>query len=362
VEEVMRIGTITFHWATNYGAVLQAYALQHFLKQKQFETEIINYIPLRIKLIQTLLRIKNMEFSEFMREKRMNSFRKQFLDLSSITYYTNNSLIKRCHDYDAYICGSDQIWNESFALNAEGKPTLSYYLNFVKSEKCRVSYATSFGTDRLSVEVIKLVKPELEKFQSISVREKTGEEIIRNMDLEATLVVDPTLLLDKDDYECLIEGKEFKEEYQLFSYILHKNQATANAINEYIFDKFFNRNLDKKYNQEPIGMYEWLYNMKHAQFVVTNSFHGAIFSILFHTPFVVVPVENSGMNDRITTLLNTIGLSDRIIDTIDKLKLDRLIAEEIKWTEVDEKIMNLRKKSIEFLENALSADKDESRN
>jgi polysaccharide pyruvyl transferase WcaK-like protein len=349
----MKIGTITFHWATNYGAVLQAYALQHYLKRNRLETEIINYIPFRVKLIQVLSRIKHLEMSEFIRENKINSFRKQFLNISAKTYYTNNSLIKRCHDYDVYICGSDQIWNESFTLKAEGKPTLSYYLNFVKNEKRRISYAASFGANKLSTKVINLVKPELKKFHSISVREKTGEKIIQNMGFKATLVADPTLLLDKEAYECLIEKKVLKEEYQLFSYILHKNQATANAINEYIFDKFFNKNLDRKYNKEPIGIFEWLYNVRNSRLVVTNSFHGTIFAILFHTPFIVVPVENSGMNNRITTLLNVIGLSERIINTLDETEIDRLLAEDIDWRKVDDKVEDLRAQSIQFLEKSL---------
>jgi hypothetical protein len=350
----MKIGTITFHWATNYGAVLQAYALQHYLKQNQFETEIINYIPFKVKLMQTLSRIRHLEMLEFVRENKINSFRKQFLKVSKKTYYTNNSLIKKCHDYDVYICGSDQIWNESFTLNAEGKPTLSYYLNFVQSEKLRISYATSFGTDKLSEKVINLVKPELKKFQNISVREKSGQKIVQNMGFEATLVADPTLLLDKEAYECLIEKKVFKEEYQLFSYILHKNQATANAINEYIFDKFFNKNLDRKYNKEPIGILEWLYHVKNSRLMVTNSFHGTIFAILFHTPFIVVPVENSGMNNRIITLLNAVGLNNRVVvNTLDKTVIDRLINENIDWYEVDEKVKSLRANSIKFLNQAM---------
>ena len=167
----MKIGTITFHWATNYGAVLQAYALQQHLKLNNYETEIINYIPLRVKLIQNIKRIKNQEIHEFIKEIKLKRFIKQSLTLSRKTYYTNSCLKKKCHKYDVYICGSDQVWNESFALFAEGRPTLSYYLNFVKNDKQRISYATSFGTDKLSSKVANLVKPELEKFKSISVRE-----------------------------------------------------------------------------------------------------------------------------------------------------------------------------------------------
>lgn len=349
----MKIGTITFHWGINYGAVLQAYALQQYLKQNQYDTEIINYIPFRVKLIQTIIRVKNLKISEFVKEKRINRFRKQCLNLSRKTYYTNSSLIKKCHDYGVYICGSDQIWNESFALFAEGRPTLSYYLNFVKTDKTRISYATSFGTNKLSPKVINLVKPELKKFKNISVRENTGKAIIQDMGFQATLVVDPTLLLEREPYENLIENKRIKEQYQLFSYILHKNQTTANAINDYVFDKYFNKSVDKKYNQEPIGIIEWLYNVKNSRFVLTNSFHGAIFAIIFHKSFIVIPVEGSKMNDRITTLLSSVGLENRIIDRFNENEIDKLMKETIEWEQVDSKVQQLRKSSVEFLQKAL---------
>lgn len=352
----MKIGTITFHWATNYGAVLQAYALQQYLQQNQYETEIIDYIPFRVNIYQIIMRVKDWELSEFIKEYRINKFRKQYLKFSTKTYYTNSSLMKKCHHYDIYICGSDQVWNESFTLFAEGKPTLSYYLNFVKNGKLRISYAASFGTDKLSPKVISLVKPELEKFKSISVRENTGNTIIENLNMKATLVVDPTLLIEREEYERLFKNKKVRDKdiYQLFSYILHKNQNTANVIADYVFDKYFNSTKDKKYDQAPIGIIEWLYNIDHAKFVLTNSFHGAIFSIIFHTPFIVVPVENSGMNSRVTTLLDAVGLNERMIYILNETKIDYLFAKRIDWHQVDERVRVLREDSIDFLEKAFN--------
>lgn len=349
----MEIGTITFHWATNYGAVLQSFALQQYLITNGYETELINYIPFRVKFRQVLSDIKNVKLNNFIKEYRINRFRKQYLILSKKTYYKNYDLMKKCHDYDQYICGSDQVWNEWFILHAESKQTLSYYLNFVMAEKNRISYATSFGTDYLSKNVADLVKPELEKFKSLSIRENTGKSIIESLGLQATLVVDPTLLLDKENYEELFKNKENKIRYQFFPYILHEKQTTAQEISNYIFNKHFNKLRDKKYDQEPIGIIEWLYSIKNAKFVLTNSFHGAIFSIIFHTPFVVVPVKNSSMNNRIITLLEALHLSDRIIHTIDEAKIDYLLDGNINWYQADERIKALRIDSINFLKKAL---------
>jgi hypothetical protein len=349
----MKIGTITFHWATNYGAVLQAFALQKYLKLNGYETEIINYIPFRVRLIQTIMNIKNLKIIDFVKEYKINKFRKQYLSLSKKTFHTNNSLVKEYHDYDVCICGSDQIWNESFVLYAESKPTLSYYLNFVGREKTRISYATSFGTDKLSSEVVNLIKPELAKFKNISVRENTGKTIIEDMGLNAELVVDPTLLLESKVYEELIDKENTKNHFQLFSYILHDNQITAEKISKYIFDNYFDKSVDKKYNMQPIGIYEWLYNARNSRLVLTNSFHGAIFSIIFKTPFIVIPVDGSRMNDRISTLLSSVGLQNRIINKFDASEIDRVMKDVIEWEQVDIKVQRLRKGSIEFLEKVL---------
>lgn len=114
----MSVGTVTFHWASNYGAILQAYALQHFLKSRGLDTEIIDYRPLRPRLIRTVERLRRREMSEFIRERRMRQFRRRHLDVSGRTYVSRRQLGESAALYDAFICGSDQIWNEWFTLNA----------------------------------------------------------------------------------------------------------------------------------------------------------------------------------------------------------------------------------------------------
>jgi len=350
----VKIGITTFQWGTNYGAVLQAFALQQYLERCGYEVEIINYVPFKVKALQMLSLIKNHKPAELLKEYRLNKFRKKYLKMSKGIYHNSASLKSNCHKYDSYICGSDQIWNEWFVLSSEANPNLSCYLDFAKTDKARISYATSFGTDKLSDKVVNLIKPELQKFKKISVRENTGKAIVENMGLHAALAADPTLLLKRESYERLMENKRIKERYQLFSYILHENQVTAKAANDYVFRKYFRAGIDKKYNGEPIGILEWLYNVKNAKFVVTNSFHGAIFSIIFHTPFVVVPVENSGMNDRIATLLNAVDLTGRMIETFDEATIDIAINQPINWDQVDERVCFLRDIAHDFLKNALS--------
>ena len=129
----MKVGTITFHWVNNYGAVLQAYALQQYLLSKGFDTQIIDYRPRLVILRQYFLALKSREFPFFKQEKQLKNFRKKYLNLTKKSYPTNNSLKKEHFLFNAIIAGSDQIWNESFTLRAEGKPTLSYFLNFAST-------------------------------------------------------------------------------------------------------------------------------------------------------------------------------------------------------------------------------------
>jgi len=131
----------------------------------------------------------------------------------------------------------------------------------------------------------------------------------------------------------------------------------ADNIDKHIFNKYFNKKTDKMYNQEPIGIVDWLYNIKNCRFVSTNSFHGTIFAIIFNKPFIVIPVEGSNMNNRITTLLTSVGLENRIIDSFNENKIDRLMKETIDWERVDIRVKQLRKGSVEFLGKALERSK-----
>jgi len=349
---MIKIGTITFHWATNYGAVMQAYALQKHLNDIGYETEIINYVPSRIKIIQFLLNIKNMDFSQLKKEYRLKKFRKIELKISKHKYKNNKSLFDCSNKYNAIICGSDQIWNESFTSTVEGKPTLSYFLNFAGSKTKKISYAASFGTDALSNKTKNIVLPELEKFESISVRENSGKIIIKDLGMDATLVLDPTMLLEKEGYNELLSDKKFQNSPKVFSYIIHNNQTKAIEISNYIKSNY-GKDVNEKYCDINCGLYEWLNNIKNAKVVVTNSFHGMVFSIIFNTPFIIIPIENSGMNDRITTLLGLLNLENRKISEFNPKVIEDILLQEIDWITVEENLKRLRAESCNYLLNAL---------
>lgn len=346
-----KTGTITFHWANNYGAVLQSYALQQFLVKSGYDTEIINYIPLRVKLIQIITDIKNGKSGELEKRRNIEKFRKRELLLSKKKYSSNRSLFKCVDNYSAVICGSDQIWNPSFTLGAEGKPTLSYFLNFVNNGAKKIGYAVSFGTEKLPDKMKNIVYPEIESFSAIGVREQSAKNILSEVYKDAEIVLDPTLLLERDAYERLLVEKTFNSQ-KVFCYILHNNQKIANEICEYV-KSFYKEEYNSQSCKPAFGIYEWLYNIKNSEIVVTNSFHGVVFSVIFHKQFIAVPVDNSRMNDRIFTLLDKLELSNHILTDNNGEKINEIINGEIDYARVDLLLREHKINSEKFLINAL---------
>ena len=347
------IATITFHWAKNYGAVLQAYALQKYLIKSGFNTEIINYLPLRTAFANNVTAIKKKDFAFFRKANSFKHFRKNELVIGKKKYYSNKALFSCKDKYSAIIAGSDQIWNMSFTKKAEGKPTLSYYLNFAGANTKRISYAASFGTNRLDESVASLITPELKRYSAISVRENSAAKMLAELGINAACVLDPTLLLDAEDYAPLVAKCKSHEKETVFTYIIHSNQTAAKEISRYVCDKFSPSTQKHINGVKDCGIYEWLYKIKNADFVVTNSFHGTAFSLIFHKPFITVAVPKSGMNDRITTLLDAVGLSHRFLNEFNSTDIDTVLNDDIDWQKVDNHIRDMKTASEAFLTEAL---------
>lgn len=345
----MKIGIITFHWATNYGAVLQAYALQQYLIKAGHEVKIIDYVPATITVKQCIIAAKNRDFGFFRQEKHLKSFRKRHLDLTDSKYMSHKSLKKMAQDFDCIIAGSDQIWNESFTLHGEGKVTLSYFLDFAKDKVKRVGYAVSFGFTKPSNEYIEAVKDEINKFSAISVREANGVNIINAFGLSSVLVCDPTALLEKSDYLSVIDNR-IDDHGSVFAYILRENQVDAWNTAKYVGDVF---KCDVNTGRYIGSMEDWISAIYNAKFVVTNSFHGVMLSLILNTPFIVLTIKGSGMNSRITTLLESVGLSSRTLETYSAETIKAIMSDEIDWETVSDKFQKLRHTGIGFLQDTL---------
>lgn len=349
-----KVGTITFHWATNYGAVLQAYALQMFLKQSGFETEIINYLPFQNIALRKIDWIRMRDFDAIKKERAIQRFREKNLTVSAYKYRSYKVLCSAVDSYSTILSGSDQVMNFSFLQHAERRRmTPSYYLNFAGEETRKIAYAASFGTDKIPSAYADFVKKELTSFSWVSVREESACTMLKDIGIDSEIVVDPTMLVEKATYEPFIDGENVSR-IGAFSYILHKNQVDAHRCESKIFKMFG----EKQTVTGDYSVENWLRNIRSSAFVVTNSFHATVFALLFHTPFITVSVGGSNMDNRLLTLLNMVGLEDRFVKTYDESTIDALLHRDVNWEEVDKRMCAARERSQWKLLKALNYQTD----
>ncbi len=374
----MKVGLITLSCAFNYGAVLQTYALYSFLEENGFDAEVIDYIPERYNLdsnnfVENFLdntRIwkKSWVLKFIWKHTRyvdMKDNRKNFRDFVekkmklSKAYYSNGELEKDIPQVDIYITGSDQVWNSDFLWR--GIIDLPYYLAFTEENARRISYASSFGKKSLSEVEAELVKKYLSRYEAISIRENSGVEIVENLGLEATEVVDPTLLMDEVFYERLIPQKKlvvdkyillFQINFNKDLYQVAKGIAKKNGMKLLVLIPDRVQRYKCIFNSIILPRVEdWLWYIKNAEFIITDSFHGTIFSILMNKNFATSSVV--GCNNRIYNLLQNVELVDRIMQEISCVEIDKILSRQINFVVVKQKIKSLQAESSKWLLNEL---------
>lgn len=370
----IRIGILTFQDSANYGALLQAYALQKFLETLEYRVEIINYqSPKRKYCRQTFFkRIRSILWKNTFykiikdkeRQKKTDYFRNTYLNLSKQLYLDKKALYL-CNDlYDAFIVGSDQVWNSH---NTNGDS--SYYLDFVLNSKKKIAYAPSFGRTQISdSEKIELGK-NLKDFTAISTREKSGAKILETiLQQDISIMIDPVFLLSRSQWNRLINFYTCKAPYILCYFmpgnkiIERKIESIAEQLRETTgyeiinvgkkdYARIFYRTSDCFGN----GPLEFISLIKNAKFVITNSFHGTAFSIIYHKIFwvpVFKEMDGGGVfNTRILEMLDYFSLSDRAIDVNERnVDYTSIIS---KGEEIDNKIVKSRIEAINYLEKSL---------
>lgn len=349
----MKIGILTFHWATNYGAVLQCYALQEYLKSLGHEVEIINYKPhLFDDNVFTFLRYRKfLHIGDYLndckKEAALNDFRSSHLHQTE-RIYACKDMAYIANRYDAIVSGSDQVVSPSFLLNGEGRGTVSptYFLGFPFDGK-RIGYALSFGCVKYPQECVEIAKPYIAKFDKISTRETTGVKIVKAMGRnDAVVVPDPTLMLSSIEYEKLANDSQvnnFPEIYCFFiRHIAERKHATKSLE---LKGSLLWNNEDGDYSLEG-----WLAKIKHANFVITDSFHCMVMCLKLHTPFAVVTEleGNTGMNDRLYTLLGLLDMEYRIVYKGEVSKINTIFNTNINWDFVDQKLEDFKSIGTKF--------------
>lgn len=370
----MKIGIITY-WDSkdNYGQLLQCYALQKYLRMIGHNPYLIRYKP-QNKSDFTLSKLKPQNILNYVRyrlsqydtgkneevKRDFDTFRNR-LSVSEKIYNGSQDLMTEIwNDTDIFICGSDQIWSPK-----SYEELVAYYLKFTPFQKKRIAYAPSFGRQELDPVYSKILPDLIKDFDAISVREVSGVNIIRQAGAIAELVCDPTILL---------EGKIYREEFLLHS-TTKKNSCFCYFINwetDLVEDELiafcnlhnleaslfctngYNSKIKKNKEQSPES---WLQTLAQSKFSAVNSFHGLVFSILFHVPFAVYLLkgQQAGMNSRIHSLLEFLDLSNRIV-TKDNT-IENIHSTDIDWDSVDKKIEDFRNISAKFLNEAICSRK-----
>lgn len=371
----MKIKTITCHHVYNYGATLQAYALQHYLEELGHEVEIIDYrLPthVRYELFTPYPEgmayniIKKIPFLRFFvtpyknrkmlstwgRKKSFDDFDKKFLHISKGVYRTYEELRKAKITADVFIAGSDQIWNPIFINGTDP----GYYLDFGDRGVKRISYAASFGVSEICDKQADFVKEKLSSFSHLSVRELSGVEILRKIGLKAVKCVDPVFLLNKDEWGELKVAKRLPYKYIMVYDFHHEDENMIGFVKRLSKEKglkvlSINDTDNATYADIQIndaGPREFLSYIENADFVVGNSFHATAFSLIFNKRFATFPLKTLPNKDRMVDLIHSVGLdcfySPTHTDALDK---------DICWEEVNKLLCNTAHFSKEYLHIAL---------
>lgn len=343
----MKCGTITFHRAANYGAILQAFALVKKINDLGVDCEIIDYHSDFIENYYNRIRLwllpKNWKRligyiigngNLLPNAKRYISFLDERKVISDTPVATFDELKELACKYDFVITGSDQVWS----LNVAGFDS-AYFLSFLGDKNKKRSYAASFGMKSVPELYRKEYIRRLGNFHNYSVRESDAEKIINNIiGCNATVDLDPTLLItDSEWYETVnIENVNLNikglKKYLLMYTISESNDIInlAKRISKKTgLDIYYINDRWKKHrgchNLSHINVDEWIYLIKNADFILTDSFHGTAFSVNFKKNFYSYQRKSNTKNSRITTLLENVGLASRIVsDNATELDLDRL--------------------------------------
>lgn len=373
----MKIGILTYHFSNNYGALFQAYGLRNWFLEQGVDAEFINYHPEHVEsggkvtfsnifsiatvkiLFLKLINIKEKIFGNKEQKKGFIEFKKNILGIHNQEYKTLEELNDANLDYDILICGSDQIWNPSEQYGVD--PV--YFLDFKtkKIDTLKISYAPSFGKDELNERFKQEIKNLISKLDVVSVREKSGVKIIENLlHIDVSLVPDPTVLVS--NYEKIMKKYEVEDDNFVFCYYL-RSRINIGETAEYIastnnYSLYSPHNPHRRWKEVGHTIYpspdQWLYLLNKSKFVVTNSFHGTILSILLNKPFVVVGIggDRAKYNARALNILDQCGLKHRFVQEFDRNNIDNLLNEEINWNKVNIKVKKLRTNGESFLKKA----------
>lgn len=376
----MKIGILTQPLHDNYGGLLQAYALKEILESLGHEVVVINRHSKQVSGIRMFASIikSKLKGRKVNPKSKLSKNQKQIISQHTLSFrekyipnlsqlITNDKKMYELNNmgFDAYVVGSDQSWRPRYSPKIR-----NYFLDFAENQKGikRISYAVSFGVSdwEFNEEDTRLCSSLAKKFDAISVREDSGITLVNDyLGMNAIHVLDPTLLLPREHYLRIVKDeKQSKSQGELKTYILDKTEeklAIVNALEVKLGLKHFEVLPKKRLGLDKVedardfvypNPAKWLRGYQDAKFVVTDSFHGTAFSILFNIPFIAIGNKRRGMA-RFESLLKMFGLEDRLITNLENLDVETFIQREVDWETVNSILQKERKKAMNFLKDNL---------
>ncbi|MFT2098082.1 polysaccharide pyruvyl transferase family protein [Marinomonas sp. 2405UD66-6] len=362
----MKIGVLTLTPKNNYGGILQATALCSYLEnqghevvlidKKRFENSFFSRLVIQLLECVPFQNIKNKR-QDYLKTKQLKPFLEKNLPRKSREIVTVQDLqeLVEGESFDSVIVGSDQVWRYQYI--GDGHHNV-FFLDFDTNKSVKkIAYAASFGKDEWEApEHVAKVSSLLHSFDAISTREKSGVVLCKDLFgvSDAVNVLDPTMLIGAEFYDRFFDGSNISScSRTIVTYILDWNDEKQDIITsvkislEDSFKSYFKQvNLSNKENGKFYGVEEWLWNIKNAEFVITDSFHGMVFSILFKKQFIVIGNEKRGLS-RFSDLLGDVGLSSRLM--LNESCIEGVIDKKIDYSIVEDKISKLRRDSVLFI-------------
>lgn len=366
---------LTHPLINNYGGILQAYAMQQTLNKLDRKSDIIHYIPRCIidfrkrqgkrAVVNYVLSILKLIFNKaetlfpyYFFPWLFSRFR--FASLKTIRLADDRSNLQKIAATGAFVVGSDQVWRDTQTQHLENLPF--FFLDFTsKSTRQKsIAYAASFGTDEweASPEITEICAALAKDFKAISVREHSGVRICKEvLGINAVQMPDPTLLLTREEYIKLMNSRwtktyacpsiavylldETAEQQQVLADISTKLAMPMQALTAHA-------KADKLADRLPLSIQQWLRYIRDAEFLITDSFHGCVFAIIFNTPFVCLGNHGRG-EARFSSLFQTFNLKKRLVSTCSPENILQVLYDPIDWQQINQTINQEQKRAFTFL-------------
>jgi hypothetical protein len=340
----MKVTILTFHTPPNYGALMQTYALQEVFKRIGYNVEIMDYRHYKI----------NYSFADKIYNRRFDHFRKYYLNIGKKTMYNYEDAKDDNFDSDLYVVGSDQVWNPFIT----GDSKYIYFFNFLPINKQMISYAASFGVTewRFDNDETQNIKRLLARFSLVTVREESGVKLCNEqLGVSADCVLDPTLLLG--DFDSLVSSNSLRENNHIVAFLFNHNPEVYNMLRglkaQYkVPVKLLNwlRPVRGLSNIVYPGIKTWIKSIAEAQLIITDSFHGMCFSILYQRQFIVL-IAHKDRVTRIENVLKLLGLKDRLFYSYSEVLEDSRWKQKINYQDVNSILKLERNRVMDLLIN-----------